>query len=133
MAAALANNIFKSRGIAAMAVSRGVFAVDDADASKNAVAAMKDGWNADISGHKAKMTDETALEAAYIIITMTAGHKSHLLALYPDFADKIYAIRDIDGGGRDIDDPFGANLDVYLRCAKQIESFLNSFDWEGYA
>jgi len=132
MAAALANNIFKSRGIAAMADSCGVFAIDNASASKNAVRAMKDGWSTDILEHKAKTTTEPGLSAAHIIITMTQGHKSHLCALYPDFADKIYAVKEISDNDSDIDDPFGANLETYMQCARQIEHFLEYFDWEGY-
>ena len=132
MAAALANSIFASRGIAAVAASCGVFAHDGADASENAVAAMKEGWNVDISGHKAKMTGEADLADAYMVITMTMGHKNHLLMLYPDFAGKIHAVKEICGQGQDIDDPFGANFDIYLQCARQIESFLENFDWEGH-
>ena len=132
MAAALANSIFANRGIAAVAASCGVFAADGADASENAVTVMKEGWNIDISGHKAKMTDEANLADAHIVITMTSGHKSHLLALYPDFAYKIYAVRELGGDGCDIGDPFGANIEIYQKCAEQIESFLENFNWERY-
>jgi protein-tyrosine-phosphatase len=132
MAATLADIIFASRGIAAVASSCGIFAAPDAEASENAVLAMKNGWDADVSGHKARMTDEANLADAHIVITMTMGHKSHLLAMYPNFADKIHAIKELCKDGCDIDDPFGASLDVYQKCAKQIEGFLEKFDWEEY-
>ena len=132
VAAALADKLFANRGIAASAASCGIFAIDGAGPSENAVVAVKNGWNADVSEHKAKIIRETNLADAHIVITMTMGHKSHLLALYPDFADKIHAIKELCGDGCDIDDPFGGNLDVYQKCAKQIESFIENFDWERY-
>ena len=130
----MANRLFESRGTLAMAVSCGIFAVDDSDASVNSVAAMRDGWNINISGHKARMVGDDILAGAHNIITMTMGHKNHLCALYPDFADKVHAVKELysDGRSSDIDDPFGASLDVYIQCARQIEDFLMNFDWEGY-
>jgi len=132
MAAALANNIFASRGMSAVAASCGVFAIDDADASRNAVAAMENGWSVDISDHRARIAREEYLQKAHIVIAMTAGHKNGLCSVYPQYTDKIYAVREFGGDCRDIDDPFGANLEIYQECAKQIEDFLENFDWEGY-
>jgi len=130
MAEALANDMFKASGIEARAISCGVFANGGVPASKNALEAMKNGWGIDIRAHKAKMISEEGLEKADIVIAMTTGHKNHLFGTYPKFTEKIYAIKEICEEGRDIDDPFGANLDIYMQCAKQIERFLKSFDWE---
>ena len=130
MAAALANNIFTKRGIAAVAISCGVFATPGSRASQNAAKVMKDGWGIDISSHKARITCENDVGAADFVIAMTAGHKNHLVMQYPEFADKIYAVNEICSDGQDIDDPFGAGTDIYLQCARQIENFLENFDWE---
>jgi len=130
MAAAIANKLFGERGIKAAADSCGVFAADGANASMNSIETMKDGWDIDISGHKAKITNEILLDNADIVVTMTMGHKSHIISLYPNFADKVYAIEELDGEGRDIDDPFGASLDIYMQCARQIGQFIESFEWE---
>ena len=130
MAAALADKMFATRG--AIAASCGVFAADGAGPSQNAVAAMKDGWGLDISGHRAKRVSEQDLADAFVVIAMTAGHKSHLNALFPEFAGKIHAVSEICEEGCDIEDPFGASLDVYLECARQIEQFLDKFGREGF-
>jgi len=122
MAAAIANNLFINRSIAAVAVSGGVFAMDGAAASKNAIAAI----NADLKDHRAKMVQEEDLAGAHIVITMTKSHKSHLCAMYPDFTHKIHTL------GHDIDDPFGASLDVYKKCAEQILRCLENLVWEEY-
>ena len=132
MAAAIANKIFKSRGIEAVAVSCGVFAADGAGASENAVMAVKNHFNGDISEHKARRVSEGDLAEAHVVIAMTAGHKSHLNMMFPEFIDKIHTVGELCEQGRDIEDPFGADLDIYLQCARQIEQFLENFNWEEF-
>ncbi|MCL2375806.1 MAG: low molecular weight protein arginine phosphatase [Defluviitaleaceae bacterium] len=133
MAAALANKMFERRGIvAAKASSCGIFATDGTKASKNALTALKNCYGIDISGHIAKMTDEATLADAYVIMTMTTGHKSHLCTIYPEFTDKIYAMKDICATGRDIEDPFSGDIDVYKNCAGQLKQCIESLKWEDY-
>lgn len=130
MAAALANDIFASRGINAVAVSCGVFAVPGAKASVDAIAVMKNDWDIDITNHKARITCDADLAEADIVIAMTAGHKNHLITHHPEFADKVHTVGEVCSDGRDIDDPFGGGFDTYMQCAKQIEKFLKNFNWE---
>ena len=132
IAAALANNIFLKREIAAVAISCGIFAVPGASASKNAMEVLKKGWGIDVLGHQASVTCDADLAKADIIITMTAGHKNHISLHHPEYIGKVHAVGELCPDKRDIDDPFGGDVDVYMQCAKQIESFLENFDWEGY-
>ena len=132
MAAALANKMFGVKGIAAIASSCGIFAMEGASVSENAVATIKDGHDFDISSHRAKTANIEDLAEAHIVITMTAGHKGHLCALYPHFAQKIHNIGEICGEGCDIEDPFGGNIDTYARCAEQIKQYLDNLDWGKY-
>ena len=133
MAAALAKKMFERRGCKDVVVaSCGIFAMENAKASKNAVVALKECHGIDILEHRAKMVDEAALSDAHIIITMTTGHKSHLCAGYPNFINKIYAMKDICDMGCEIEDPFGGDINIYKKCAGQIEQCIESLKWEEY-
>ena len=132
MAAAIANKIFEECGIEATASSCGIYAVDDSGVSENAAAVMKDILGVDISGHKARIVCEKYLAAAHIVIALTAGHKHGLCAIYPEFADKIYAIGEFGDECRDINDPFGGNLEIYMKTAGQIRRCFEKLNWEEY-
>lgn len=63
------------------------------------------------------------------ILTMTEGHKSHILVQYPQFAEKVHVLKQFANGGEDaqsydISDPFGGSLEEYKRCAEEIEDAL---------
>jgi len=131
MAEAIANHIFKTNGISASATSCGVFAQNGYGASSGALAAMEN-YDLDISAHKSMQANQEELEAAHIIITMTNGHKARLLSVFPDFAIKIHTISDLCGTDRDIDDPFGGDMSVYMDCAAQIKNYIEKLDWGRY-
>ena len=50
------------------------------------------------------------------IYVMTGLHRKILTAVCPEAADKIFLL----GGDRDISDPFGGSLEIYLDCCKEI-------------
>ena len=127
MAEAIANAYFSAGGISAMATSCGVYAVPSAAASRNAVLAMQN-YELCLASHKAKSAKSVDFSAAHLIITMTAGHKAHLLAMDAGLADKIYTFAELCGGS-DVSDPYGGDLDVYLDCAAQIKQYIESMDW----
>ena len=126
MAQAVANHFFKTKSIAAVASSRGVFARPNDPASANAVAAMVS-FGLNITDHKSGLISEEDLAGAHIVITMTTGHKAHILAKYSSFAHKVHAVKEL--AGHDVSDPFGGGMDIYLSCAEQIKSFIENFDW----
>jgi len=82
-----------------------------------------------LSAHKATPTKQETAKEAVVIITMTGGHKSHLLQLFPQFAHKIHTITEICAGEGDVSDPFGRNKDYYQQCAEQIKSCLEKIEW----
>ena len=71
----------------------------------------------DLSTHRARRVERADLQAAALILTMTAGHKEQLVADYPEVRDKVHVLREFvaaqrqkrggdgqedrsDGGGR---------------------------------
>ena len=131
MAEAIANKFFKERGIAAVASSCGIYATDGSEASKNAMAIMKNAYDTDISDHRARIVCEEYLAAADIVIAVTEGHKNHLCAAYPGYADKVYAMGEFGEECCDVDDPYGGSLEIYKETAAQIQRCFENIDWEG--
>ena len=133
MAQVLADDIFDRGGLGLKAYSCGVFALKGSPASVYAVEVMED-FGLELAGHGATPVQQEAVEDAAVIITMTHGHKSHILQLFPQFAHKTHTLTEIcgDDGEGDITDPFGANKGFYRQCAEQIKSNLEKIDWEKF-
>ncbi len=63
------------------------------------------------------------MDAADLILTMTANHRHHLLSRWPKLACKTFGLAP---DSMDVSDPFGVtDLEVYQLCAKQIDHFLD--------
>ena len=123
MAEALAKKMLADVGLNITVISAGVAAGGGQPASKNAVLAMKtEGLM--LSEHRARLTSRELLQDATLILTMTRGHLSHVLAMCP--TAKAYTLGEYAGGGIDVSDPFGGNEAQYCECAAQIKALLQS-------
>jgi len=104
-------------------LSAGVAASAGSGASPHAVAVMgKRGL--DLTGHSSRPLDESVMNVADLVLTMTRGHRAAILAAWPEMHDRIFTLRR-DGG--DISDPVGMDLEVYQTCADQIEEELGKW------
>ena len=128
MAAAIANKVFCTQGIAASAVSCGVYAQNGFAASSNAVQAMKS-YDLSITEHQSKKITKKAVESAHIVVTMTKNHKILILSEYKRHADKIFTLAELCDD-KDIGDPFGGDETMYLNCAAQIKNCIEKLNWE---
>lgn len=109
------------------ASSAGVAAFDGDCASTNALKVLKD-WNIDIDYHRSKRIDQTDVEEAMIILTMTGAHKSALVKEFPSAINKTYTLKEyayegknVSGFHADISDPYGGSEEVYRKCAIEIK------------
>ncbi|MCX8129570.1 MAG: low molecular weight protein arginine phosphatase [Clostridia bacterium] len=117
--------------------SAGVHAYDGDCASANAVSVLKDVWNIDISRHRSRQLNSKQVNDAFLVLTMTRGHKEAILSQYPDAESKVYTLKefvasDIPDKGiepynfsLDITDPFGMPVQLYKRCADEIKSAID--------
>ncbi|TWU43805.1 Low molecular weight protein-tyrosine-phosphatase YwlE [Novipirellula aureliae] len=104
-------------------LSAGVAASAGSGASPHAVAVMgKRGL--DLTGHSSRPLDESVMNVADLVLTMTRGHRAAILAAWPEMHDRIFTLRR-DGG--DISDPVGMDIEVYRACADQIEEELGKW------
>lgn len=101
--------------------SAGTSAYPGMPASHNAVEALR-AVGIDLSLHFSCSINDDIMDRADLILTMTASHKKRLLQLKPDAASKIHILSEYcgTGGGTDIYDPFGGDLDIYMKCRDEI-------------
>jgi protein-tyrosine phosphatase len=104
--------------------SAGISAYDGDCASENAVQALKDGWNINISGHRTSALLGRAIEDAFLVLTMKKDHKEHILYTYPEASQKVFTLKEYSyslEGNTDISDPFNGSLRIYVLCAHEIK------------
>lgn len=65
--------------------------------------------------HTSTAVAEELLKDADYIIGMSANHARSLIAMYPKYSDRIYALP------KDISDPYGGDMDVYRQSLCEIE------------
>lgn len=106
--------------------SAGVYAFDGDPAAYQAIEVMKNEFGIDIKFHRAKVLDDTDVENADIILTMTKRHKDMIIDIFPKASGIVHVLKEFTGakGDSDIIDPFGQDYDAYKKCANEIEGFL---------
>ena len=116
-----------------VAASAGIAAYDGDPASQNSIISLKEGWGIDIGSHRARSLNYEDIAEAYLILTMTRGHKEAILSRFPEAGPKIFTLKEFvmdspsesqNGEGAyalDISDPYGMPLQVYKSCAEEIK------------
>ena len=119
MAEIILKSKLKSIGIKNVKVSSaGICTEDGLKMSKNSFEVLKlMGYKP--YGFKSKRLTSQMLAKSDAIICMTEGHKNALLG-YPN----IYTISQITGLGS-IEDPYGGNINVYIKTSHQLEDACN--------
>ena len=129
MAEALLRHSLSEAGLAGeyFASSAGTGAYPGMPASYNAVQALGV-FGIDLSQHSSSIIDNDLIDNAYLILTMTASHKNHLLQLRPDAVSKTYTLAEYceSEGKADIDDPFGGDLEIYMNCRDKIRMHIDA-------
>ena len=101
-------------------LSAGVAASAGSGASPQAVEVMG-GRNLDLTGHSSRPLDDTVMNVADLVLTMTRGHRAAILAAWPNMQERVHTLRR-DGG--DIADPVGMPVECYQSCSEQIDQEL---------
>ena len=120
MAAALFNHRFSKYEMKAL--SRGLFA-SGGPISENAVEALKrygveETPDNNYSLHVSANVDSDILEEADLVVAMTSRHALSLIISFPQFASKVTSF------ANDIPDPFGQDVDTYIKCLSKIDEEL---------
>jgi len=124
MAEALLKDMAKKQGIDIEVKSAGLFALDGANASKEAIEALK-AEGIDIRDHRASLVHRQLLEEADLILTMSLSHKEALLSKFNFIKDKVYTLKEYAYGKvEDVADPFGGDINVYNSTKEEIKKAL---------
>jgi len=96
-------------------------------ANPNAILAARD-MGIDISSHISKQVKEYHVANSDLVLTMTTGQREILKTRYSGYAFKIFTLKEFEGDSKtwDIADPFGGNLDIYKRTAKEIKDAITN-------
>ncbi|MEE1131226.1 MAG: low molecular weight protein arginine phosphatase [Caryophanon sp.] len=72
--------------------------------------------------HTAQRLQESDLQWAQVVITMTAAHKNTILQAAPQHASKLYTLHELaSNSAKDVRDPFGASLAVYEQTFLELK------------
>ena len=91
-------------------------------ATDNAIEAMKK-YDIDLTGHRATSIEDSNLLDYDIILVLTKNHKREVLQIYPSLNEKIFTLKEYVNNEekyKDIDDPWGLDINVYNATAKDI-------------
>jgi protein-tyrosine-phosphatase len=99
--------------------SAGTSATDGTPASGNALKVMRES-GLDLGGHRSRLATPAVIEAADLVLTMTAAHAAMIARTCPVAARRVVSLGTFTGDGADVPDPHGDDLDEYRRCADQI-------------
>lgn len=80
----------------------------------------------DLSRHQSQPVTEQLIRHADLALAMTRAHRAAILDRWPDAAARTFLVRHDRG---DVSDPIGGPLEVYGRCAEQLDAELTL--WAG--
>lgn len=124
MAEAIAKKLFLESNREIEVISRGISVFYEAPANQNAVKALLN-YKIDFKNHLSKQITESDIKTSDLILTMSQNHKSYLTTLYSGYKDKIFTLYGfVENINKDIKDPYGCSLQVYIECCNEIYSLI---------
>jgi protein-tyrosine phosphatase len=107
-------------------MSAGISAPPGGRAAAEAIVTMKE-RGLDLTQHESQPLSERLIKFADCIITMTAGHRDAILQAWPDAEPRVHLI---SRGRGDVADPIGGPIEMYRRCAEQLDAYLEAWATE---
>lgn len=93
-------------------------AADGSPISENALDALFDEGYRVKGQHPSRMLTKAIIEAADIVVGISASHAMQIIMSHPEYAEKIYSMP------FDITDPYGGSLETYKACLFDIKKAL---------
>lgn len=123
MAEGIFNAEAEKEGIPFRASSAGTYAYNNLPVSENSEKAMRE-IGLDISKHKSRQITRTMLSQADLILTMTEEHTEFLNTVASEHSKKIMTVAKYIDLDISVEDPYGNNLDEYIRCRNQLQKII---------
>lgn len=127
MAAAVARRLAGDAQVEIRFESAGIAAMDGQSASNHAAFVVHD-RGGDLTPHRSRFLDDSIVEGADLLLTMTRSQRDELRRRYPRHGASIHTLGEMAGVGSDIDvdDPIGGDLTRYEETYDQIERYLQT-------
>lgn len=110
-------------------MSAGLGAFSGQPASKHSVALAKE-RGLDLTKHRSQAVTVGVVDKASHIFALSRSHLAALLDDYPEAEDKIYLLSEFTSDdqmrGKDVNDPFGGDLDDYREMQEHLDKLLPS-------
>jgi tRNA threonylcarbamoyl adenosine modification protein (Sua5/YciO/YrdC/YwlC family) len=108
------------------AASAGIYAGAGSPASANAIEAVRE-LNVDLRGHGSQPLSAELVDAAELIVVMTAEHRFHILQDFPEAGNRVCLLKSFGTSkvSADVADPFGGSLHVYQKIRDEIDRALS--------
>ncbi len=101
-------------------LSAGTAAFPGDNASRNSQVALRK-VGLDLSDHRSRPLTNQLLEISDLVLTMTSGHRDVIELQSPELNVPVYRFREwMDVGSKEIPDPFGGPLDIYLETRDSL-------------
>jgi protein-tyrosine phosphatase len=78
----------------------------------------------DLAQHESQPLSERIVRFADVVVTMTRGHREAILEQWPEAEPRVQVI---SRGRGDVADPIGGPLELYRRCADQLDGYLQAW------
>jgi tRNA threonylcarbamoyl adenosine modification protein (Sua5/YciO/YrdC/YwlC family) len=118
----LFNHYGKSRKLPYTAKSAGLVESGVSISSHSLSLLKEKGINAD--NHVSQKINPELLGGSWLVLTMEEKQRDIIRIQYPDYAGKVYSIKEYIGEKGDIADPIGNDLDYYRNIYNQIDEAL---------
>lgn len=108
--------------------SSGLHAYNGQYATDEAIKVMKEEYNVDILNHTSENVRNSKIEEMDLILCATHAQMTTIEYEYPNIDHKVFTMKEYVNGpettDKDIEDPWGYPMDVYRKCAKQINEVI---------
>jgi tRNA threonylcarbamoyl adenosine modification protein (Sua5/YciO/YrdC/YwlC family) len=111
----------EERGIVIM--SAGISAAAGGRSAAEAIETMR-ARGLDLTQHESQPLTDRIVRFADTVIAMTRGHREAILEAWPEAAPRVHLI---SRGRGDVSDPIGGSLELYRRCAEQLDDYLETW------
>jgi len=108
------------------ATSAGTYAGTGSPASDNAIEALRE-LEIDLRGHQSQPLSTELVDAADLIVTMTAAHRFFILEEFAEVENRVFLLKSFGTSNvpADISDPYGGSLDIYRKTRDEIDRALS--------
>lgn len=111
----------EDKGVIVM--SAGLAATPGGRSAAEAVTVMRE-RGLDLTMHESQPLSDRLVRFADLILTMTRSHREAILGRWPDAAARAHLISQSEA---DVSDPIGGPIELYRRCADQLDAHLEQW------